>query len=146
MTAPYLTAKKKVNGWAKTAFALILSGTTLSVCYAKEPAAQPESELFERGCNFMVQKQFTNAVAAFTEAVAHNSHDANCYFRRGQCFFCLQNFDQAILDFDRAIGCDRDNAQFFLWRGTAHARLNHDDNAIKDYELAMRLDPGLIEA
>ncbi|HEY9712829.1 MAG TPA: tetratricopeptide repeat protein [Chroococcales cyanobacterium] len=123
----------------------LLCGVSLSFSPALA-MSEAGNELFEKGCDLMVKKQFSAAIGSFTESLSRRPNDANCYFRRGQCFYCLQDFQKSILDFERAIALDGNNAQFFVWRGTAYSRINNDDKAIHDFERAMRIDPGLIEA
>ncbi len=100
---------------------------------------------FARGCDQMMHKNFSSAIASFTEAISSESNDVNSYFRRGQSFFCLGNYKDAVLDFDRAIAKGGLDPNAFLWRGTAYAKIGNDELAIRNYEKAMRLNPKLVE-
>ncbi len=111
-----------------------------TVCQSKnlDPA-------FARGCDQMMHKNFSSAIASFTEAISSDANDVNSYFRRGQSFFCLANYKDAVLDFDRAIAKGGLDPNAFLWRGTAYAKIGNDELAIRNYEKAMRLNPKLVE-
>jgi tetratricopeptide (TPR) repeat protein len=100
---------------------------------------------FSRGCELMMQKNFSGAISSFTEAIAEDGEDVNSYFRRGQSFLCMGNYKEAIVDFDRALAKGALDYNVYLWKGTANAKLNNVEQAVFNYEKAMRLNPKLVE-
>lgn len=100
---------------------------------------------FARGCELMMQKNFSGAISSFTEAIAEDGEDVNSYFRRGQSFLCMGNYKEAIVDFDRALAKGALDYNVYLWKGTANAKLNNVEQAVFNYEKAMRLNPKLVE-
>lgn len=122
----------------------VLGSSANSVLPARAEIGKSKSP-FARGCDQMMQKDFSAAISSFTEAIAEDGEDVNSYFRRGQSFLCLGNYKEAIVDFDRALAKGALDYNVYLWKGTANAKLNNVEQAIFNYEKAMRLNPKLVE-
>jgi Tfp pilus assembly protein PilF len=58
--------------------------------------------LYNRGCLFAQQQDYTDAIADFTRALANEPHLAEAYFNRGLCALKLGQQDAGIQDLSKA--------------------------------------------
>lgn len=98
------------------------------------------------GREAFAQGHYTEAVEAFSQAIAHQPDLALAYYNRGVANFVLQNYDAALLDYNRTIAIAPDHTQAYVNRGNLHSQNGRTDDALADYTTAIELDPTTIEA
>ncbi|MFN8551216.1 MAG: tetratricopeptide repeat protein [Candidatus Obscuribacterales bacterium] len=135
----------KLNRFGTSLLVVGILGSFVSPQTAALAQSGNSKSPFARGCELMMQKNFSGAISSFTEAIADDGEDVNSYFRRGQSFLCIGNYKEAIVDFDRALAKGALDYNVYLWKGTANAKLNNVEQAVFNYEKAMRLNPKLVE-
>ena len=85
--------KKVMNKFFKTALLLLLIGT--NALFAQS--------LFEKGMGYFQNKDYTEAINSFNQALENNNRDAELYFYRGYSYLMLQKPNIALVDFNQCI-------------------------------------------
>jgi serine/threonine protein kinase/tetratricopeptide (TPR) repeat protein len=107
----------------------------------KPVAAAPSADaLLARGTEYLKNRRYDEAVAAFTEVVRLTPRDARVYSRLGVAQFAQGRFQDAVDDFTAAIRLEPD-ARDLVNRGRAYRALEKLAEAEADFAEAIRLDP-----
>ncbi|GAB6392387.1 MAG: tetratricopeptide repeat protein [Treponematales bacterium] len=80
-------------------------------------------------------------IAACTDAIRLNPHDAAAYYQRGDAYYDINNYDAAITDFTQAIRLNPNYDKAYHLRGVSYFIKDDYDAAITDFTEAVRLDP-----
>jgi tetratricopeptide (TPR) repeat protein len=99
------------------------------------------AEWFERGYGLSTSGNHTEAVKAYSKAIALNPQLAAAYYNRGAVYRKLGNYQQAIKDYNKAIELNPLDAAAYNRRGNAYAEIGNSQQAIKDYNKAIELNP-----
>lgn len=103
------------------------------------------SEWAKKGDTFLNQKNYKDAVDAYSKAISLNSKDINVYMRRGWANRFLGNYQQAILDCDKVIEMAPNDTKLleivYDERGYSNALLGNSEAAIKDYDKVLEFNP-----
>src|SRR3990167_7868462 len=86
------------------------------------------SQWFEKGKNYYLNKEYDNAIEAFTKAIKLDPNYAKAYSARG--FLLYRNkglFDSAIEDYSKAIAINPNDVQIYISRGLAYADKGQHD-------------------
>ena len=99
------------------------------------------TEWFEKGLEFGISDNYTEAVKAFSKAIELDPQLAVAYYNRGVAYGTLGNTQQAINDFSKAIELNPQHASAYYNRGVAYGKLGNYQQEIKDYTKAIVLNP-----
>jgi tetratricopeptide (TPR) repeat protein len=106
------------------------------------PAAQKSSEQWvKEGNDHYKAKEYEQALAAYTQAIALAPGQAAIYLSRGTTYSQLGQYDQAIADYTQAITLDPRHVTAYHNRGDIYYTLQDYHLALADYERALALDP-----
>lgn len=118
---------------AAAAGALVLVAAGLAACAPLPP--------LERGLMFYEEGRYSEAVAAFDEAIQESPESAAAYSNRGAARVRLGDVQEAIDDFTHAFELDPADAELLFNRGNAHVLAADYARAIEDYSGAAALRP-----
>ena len=104
-----------------------------------EPKTVPE--YLDRGLTLYDQKDYTGAIAAFTEAIRLDPNSAPAYAYRAQVWGAKRYRDREIADLDQAIRLDPKNASYRVSRAGSWSSQGRHDQAMVDYDDAIGLEP-----
>jgi tetratricopeptide (TPR) repeat protein/WD40 repeat protein len=112
-----------------------------SVALALEPLNP--GAYFRRGCVYSDLRQWRDAVADFTRAIALGTGgtDAEVWFRRGYANWQLGRRRQTVADYSRALELNPKHALAWNNRGVARASMGEPASALADYAHAVELKP-----
>jgi TonB family protein len=106
----------------------------------------PASDFFLAGTAYMTRQQYTEAVAAFTRAIARVPHDALAFRNRGIAYTQLGAHQDALHDLNTAIALDPQDAVAYNHRGIVYYALGNPQQAVVEFDKAIELHPKLVEA
>lgn len=98
-------------------------------------------DYYERGKQAHDEKDFTLAIAYYSEAICLNPNYADAYVYRGITRKNKGDYDSAIADYSEAIRLNPKDAAAYNNRGNARKNKGDYDGAIADYEITLRIDP-----
>ena len=81
------------------------------------------------------------ALAAYTQAIAHNPRSTTAFSQRAQVYWLQKQADKALAELDTALEIEDDSAVLYYRRGYVRYRQQHWDRALADLDEALRLDP-----
>jgi lipoprotein NlpI len=96
--------------------------------------------LFNRGLSYENTKQYSLAMADFSQAVGLDPNYAEAYDDRGNVYYKSGNNAQALSDFDRAIALRPGFALAYSNRGYVHYVTGDLDQALADLDRSISLD------
>jgi tetratricopeptide (TPR) repeat protein len=130
-------------------FALALE----AVCKCELPAGPAEpmdtettQQWLAEGDVHYAALRYTEAIIAYSQAIAFDPDCAPAYARRGSAYCHLGEYEQAIADCDRALALDPHDALAYNNRGQAYDCLRQYLSAIADYDRALALNAGYVAA
>jgi TonB family protein len=98
------------------------------------------------GNTALTEQRYSDAVAAYTKALATQPHNAQLYRNRGAAYANLGSYQEAIEDFTQALAHDPRDAVVYNQRGIAHYQLGKAQQALDDFQQAIARQPKLTEA
>lgn len=101
-----------------------------------------------RGMEEFKQGRWSEAIAAFSDAIAKNPLDTEAYLYRGQAYLCSgrENVNSAIADYNEAIRLNPQNYEAYYHRAIAYKERGDRQQAIADELKARQLDPNAARA
>ncbi len=114
--------------------------------YASSSATLSAKEYLDNGNAKFNQKDYTGAIADYTQAIALDPKFAPAYNNRGIAKRQLQDYTGAIADYTQAIELDPKLALAYNNRGLAKRYLKDDTGAIADYTQAIEIDSNYAQA
>lgn len=75
--------------------------------YAKAVDKLGATDLFEKGKQYLLNKEYDKAIEAYTSAIALDPNHANAYTSRGLAYWMRGDRNRAIIDWQKA--CDLGN-------------------------------------
>ncbi len=96
-------------------------------------------DLNAQGLEFFRQKQYENALQAFSNAIGRDPTNADFYYNRADAYYRLQKFRKAIADLDKAIDLSPGDPTVFMKRGWIKYHAGNYKEALEDYEQAIFL-------
>jgi serine/threonine protein kinase/Tfp pilus assembly protein PilF len=102
---------------------------------------RPAVNAFNHGRDLMKQKQFAEAVQAFTRAADIRPNWGLDYVNRGSAYQHLEQFDAAIRDYSRAIVLNSKATNAYIGRAQCYAQQKQDNPAFDDFNQALSLKP-----
>ena len=103
-------------------------------------------DYFELGFKKYEQKDYREAIVAYTEAIKINPNLAEAYNNRGVARYALGDKQGAIDDFTQAIKINPNYANAYVGRGIARDDLGDKQGAIDDYTQAIKFNPNDADA
>ncbi len=91
-----------------------------------------------KGNALLINKDYSEALAAYKIAIRIKDTDPFVYNRRGLCYYYLGKFVQAIEDYNKAISL-AEEAEYFENRGKAYYAIEDDYHAYADWVKAVDL-------
>ena len=98
-------------------------------------------DYFKLGYKKYEQKDYREAIVAYTEAIKINPNYAAAYNNRGLARYDLGNKQGAIADYNQAIKFNPNYALAYNNRGVARYDLGNKQGAIDDYNQAIKINP-----
>lgn len=104
------------------------------------------AQWFDKGCHHGLNQEYSEALEAFTSAIALDPSNPDAYLWRGMTYNDAGKCDQAIKDCDQAISRGL-KAPYVAWaymcRGSSCYMKGQHERAINDFGKAITIDPGL---
>ncbi|MGF1485838.1 MAG: tetratricopeptide repeat protein [Prochloraceae cyanobacterium] len=100
-----------------------------------------QSQLYyQLGSTRYAEKNYQEAVAAFSRAIRIDREYVNAYYYRGLANYRLQQYALALTDFDRTLQLD--SKYFFAYnnRGLVRYKTQEYDKAIEDFSRAIQIN------
>lgn len=94
-----------------------------------------------QGDKYYANKQYKEAIACFSKAIARQPDTALFYDDRAHAYVKKEEYDKAIADYNKAIELDPTDPVTFYSLGNAYGKLGMYNNAIINYVRAIELDP-----
>lgn len=99
-----------------------------------------DNEHFLTGLSLCQAEKYTEAIAAFNQALIVAPLHAESYYNRGMARIMLGEYYKALLDFDEALNLSPKNAQIYGERAVAKFHLQDHRGALEDFNLAVEFD------
>jgi TonB family protein len=109
-------------------------------------ASAPSGDLLQTGNAHFLAQRYTEAIAAYTQAIETAPRDARAYKHRGLAHAKLGHVPQAYEDLNKAIALDPQDALAYNQRGIASFAAGNAQAALKDFSKTIELQPQLAEA
>src|SRR5215475_199292 len=106
----------------------------------------PSGDSLQTGNTHFLAQRYTEAIAAYTQAIKTAPRDARAYKHRGLTHAKLGNVQQAYEDLNKAIALDPQDAIAYNQRGIASFAAGNVQAALKDFSKTIELQPQLAEA
>jgi tetratricopeptide (TPR) repeat protein len=94
-------------------------------------------EYYNNGCDKVLKKNYTGAIADFSEAIKCDSGFIQAYENRGVAKFYLQDHKGAIADYNKALEINPNDYNTYGRRGWAKLNLRDCIGAIADFNKAL---------
>ena len=117
--------------------------TALNASQAPQKTAQ---EWFSEGYEFHTLKRYSEALAAYDQAIRLDPNYANAYAYKSYALNSLERFDEALTACELAIRLDPNEALAHYNKGDILLHFERYNEAIAACELAIRLDPNYAPA
>ena len=95
-------------------------------------------EYYDNGCDKVLKKNFTEAIADFSEAIKRDSGFIQAYENRGVAKFYLNDNQGAIADYTKALEINPDDYNTHGRRGWARFYVHDYKGAIADFTSAIK--------
>src|SRR5262245_61020463 len=113
---------------------------------APTPGGALSGDSLQTGNAHFLAQRYTEAIAAYTQAIEMAPRDARAYKHRGLAHAKLGNVPQAYEDLNTAIALDPQDAIAYNQRGIASFAAGNAQAALKDFSKTIELQPQLAEA
>lgn|GEM_PF-5756725 len=128
------------EGWI-SAVLLIIDATQSTVPTPAPTIVSTNSTVYVVRGNLLVDAgHYTEAVEAYTQAIALEPDDDEIHIFRGLAYMEMEEYEQALEDFTRAVELDPDNADAHYEVGVAYSWLRQHELAIENYDRAIQLE------
>jgi Flp pilus assembly protein TadD len=103
--------------------------------------ASDAEAFFNRGDNLYDEKQYDQAIDAFTQAIRLKPDYPDAYNERGMAYDEKGEYDLAIQDYTQAVKLNPNYAEAYYNRGISYANKGDYNQAVQDYTHALKLNP-----
>ncbi|PPC98197.1 MAG: hypothetical protein CTY31_14010 [Hyphomicrobium sp.] len=86
-------------------------------------------------------REFTQAIALYTELLKLKPSDARIYYNRANAFYAAHDIFQAIADYTTALSLNSNSYLALMGRGNALSQSRRFSEAIADFDRALELNP-----
>ncbi len=129
------TAEKK--NWLRLAAVILLAALLFTACAPKQAKA---AEKIELGQKYLLELNYTEAVASFTEAIKIDPESIPAYMGRAEAYVGLEQYEEAKADYTTAIEKTDDHpytqAEAYVGRAEVNELTTANEEALSDYESA----------
>jgi len=130
--------RKEMKEMKKKIIALVILGLVVASGAFGQTTAD---EWYSKGREYRRNKDYANAITAFSEAIKLDSTRTAPYLNRGYCYFELKNYNAAIADYSTAIKINPNWTDAYWSRGFTYYQLKNYDAAIADYSTYIGKEP-----
>src|SRR5215216_2469112 len=123
-----------------------LSLISTQIALAQESTCDSSIRYMDVGYQYYSNEDYTQALAAYSCAVALMPNEALPYHWRGNAYRNLGEYEESIQDYDRALEIDPNLAFTYNNRGWSYYKLGNNEQAVADFRKALELDPDLVYA
>ncbi len=106
-----------------------------------QAGASDAEAFFNRGDNLYDEKQYDQAIDAFTQAILLKPDYPDAYNERGMAYDEKGEYDLAIQDYTQSVKLNPKYAAAYYNRGISYANKGDYDQAVLDYTRALKLKP-----
>ncbi|MDI9635700.1 tetratricopeptide repeat protein [Kamptonema cortianum] len=104
------------------------------------PTGHLVNDLLREADQLANQRKWSDAVEAFSKAIAMAPEYADLAVRRGQCYLELNELELAIQDFERSIEINSNFADAHALLGIAYRRNQNEDRAMAAFRAALKIN------
>lgn len=112
---------------------------------SKNVSAQSAQELYKQGNTAFRNQDYTQAINAYTQAIASDKNFAPAYHNLGSVYYLLGEYDQALQYFNKAIAINPKEIEAYNSRGALFANQKKIKEAEKDLQMAMQLNANSVK-
>ncbi len=112
----------------------------------EENPSQSFQAFYSQGIEQLSQRNYSKAIAAFNQAIAHNPNSVEAYLGRCQAHDGLKSDRAVFEDCYQMLRINPQMAQAYYYQGRARARLGYEQGAIEAYTKAITLDQDFAQA
>ena len=94
------------------------------------------NQKLQEGRNFFAERNLTNALESFDQAVKIYALNAAAWTEHGKVCVEMQNFEQALRDFNKAVEVDSTYADAYTQRGLYYQAFGDDEKAQADFAMS----------
>ena len=123
-----------------------IGGCTVLIQSGREISANLAFEYYDRGSAHAQKNLYDEAIADYTQAIAHSPDLYEAYRNRGDIYGVKHLYSLAIADFTKVIALRPDDADAHCSRGLAYEANGSNSQAIADYRTALKLQPKMKDA
>lgn len=127
----------KESFWKLSLCGIVLVLLLFTACSSKAAKAVGKVEL---GQKYLTELNYTEAVAAFTEAIGLDPENIPAYMGRAQAYVGLKQYDDAKADYTTAIEKTEEQpytqAEAYVGRAEVNELTTSNEDALSDYEAA----------
>lgn len=98
-------------------------------------------DLKQQGNGAFRSKNYSSAVAYYTEAIKVKDDEPVAYSNRAMCYIHLERYFEALEDCDKALEYDTKSVKAYYRRAKALSKLTRYQLAKRDFQLIVTLDP-----
>ncbi len=108
---------------------------------ATDGEALEARELIDKGYSLTELGRYSEALEAYDQALAINSHNARYWGRRGRALRLLERYDDALASYQHAIDLQPEDGWLWNGLGIIYDRMRQNARALEAFERSVRLDP-----
>ncbi len=105
-----------------------------------------DSPAYQRGLKLYKEAKYSEALEAFSQAIAENPKDSKAHRQRSWCRERLEDFNGALADLDKAVELDPRYARALNDRSVLKRRLKDAAGAMDDINRSIEIDPKYADA
>ena len=105
-----------------------------------------EKEHYQRGLDKAKLKQYPEAIAEFSQAIAIAPEFPAAYYGRGLAYYDSGDLENAIADYNRSLNLDDRQVEVYFCRALALLATDNIQGSIIDLQVIFNLDPNYVAA
>ena len=126
--------------WSQLIAVIVLVAVLLTSCGSKAATATDKIEL---GQKYLIELNYTEAIASFTEAIKLDPNNIQAYMGRAEAYLALGEYDKALEDYQFV--CEKTEempytrALSYIGQAEVYGKTDEPEKAVSDYELSKAL-------
>lgn len=134
---------KKLEKMKRSLFCLLLVLAALAVLTACGSKAATAADKIELGQKYLIELNYTEAIASFTEAIKLDPNNIQAYMGRAEAYLALGEYDKALEDYQFV--CEKTEempytrALSYIGQAEVYGKTDEPEKAVSDYELSKAL-------
>jgi tetratricopeptide (TPR) repeat protein len=122
---------------------LLLAGAILFFLQRPKPPADEFERLMTRGAGFLERGEATNAMAAYSQAVALAPESVDARLNLANAFLLADDSAKAIEQCQEVLNLDSQSGAAYYLMGLAHLRGSQAEQAVQAFQQSQRIDPAV---